>query len=84
MNKANTIQEVVDYTNQRIKGWYQSAAEQGLCKGAGTCHYNKANNEIVVEYTEDGVQATWRMAFYEEYLADNDINWVYHCWMELA
>ena len=78
------IQTMINYTNSKIAGWYKEVLTSHNVKGSGKAHYNKANDEVVVEYTENGEQKTWSMAFYPEYLEDNDIAWVYNCWMELA
>ena len=78
-----TIQEVINHTDSRIEDWYLTVKREYGVKGAGKTHYNKKENSIVVEYTENGVQKTWSMAFYPEYLS-NGINWVFDCWSELA
>jgi hypothetical protein len=78
-----TIQNVINYTDEKILNWYESAKREYNVIGAGKTHYNKANNEIVVEYTENGDSKTWSMAFYPEYL-ENGIDWVYKCWQELS
>ena len=78
------IQTMIDYTNTKIESWYKEALTSYSVKGSGKAHYNKSNDEVVVEYTENGKQKTWSMAFYPEYLEDNGIAWVYNCWMELA
>ena len=77
------IQSIINHTNERIKKWYENVKVEYGVTGAGKAHYNKSENEVVVEYTEDGVQSTWRMAFYPEYI-ENGINWVFDCWSELA
>lgn len=78
-----TINEIIKHTDSRIEEWYVSAKRDYNVKGAGKAHYNKKENSIVVEYTENGVQKTWSMAFYPEYIS-NGINWIFNCWSELA
>lgn len=82
MNKI-TIEDVITFTDNMIVDWYKDVLRDYGVKGAGKTHYNKKENEIVVEYAEDGVQKTWKMAFYPEYLS-NGIKWVFRCWCELA
>lgn len=79
----NAINEVIEYTNTRIIGWYENAKSDYGIVGAGKAHYNKDNNEVVVEYTENGESKTWSMAYYPEYLRE-PMSWVYNCWSELA
>jgi hypothetical protein len=64
------IQTMIQFTNAKIEAWYKEAFNSYGVKGAGKAHYNKANDEVVVEYTENGKQKTWKMAFYPEYLED--------------
>jgi len=84
LNQLNQIHEMINYTNQRIGSWYVNAKKDFGVKGSGKAHYSKENNEVVVEYTENGVQSTWKMAYYPEYIKEQSINWVYNCWSELA
>ena len=77
------IQDIIDHTDARIVDWYELAKTDFDIIGAGKAHYNKDQNKVVVEYTENGVQTTWEMAWYPEYIS-NDISWVYNCWSELA
>lgn len=84
MTTSNSaIQDIVNYTDDKIITWYKNAKLDYGVVGAGKTHYNKSNDSIVVEYTENGVCKTWEMAFYEEYV-ENGIDWVYRCWQELA
>lgn len=78
-----TIQDAINNTNAQIVGWYKNAEIDYNVIGSGKAYYNKSNNEVVVDYVENGVEKTWSMAFYEEYL-ENGINWIYYCWSELA
>jgi len=78
-----TIQDVINYTNEKISNWYANVKKEYGVIGLGTAHYNKKTNSVVVEYKEDGVQNTWEMAFYPEYL-ENGVDWVFNCWSELA
>ena len=78
-----TTQNAINYTQEKITAWYKDAKKDYNVNGSGTAHYNKVENEVVVEYIEDGVQKTWSMAFYPEYL-ENGIDWIFNCWSELA
>ena len=78
------IQAMIEFTNSKIESWYKEVFNSYGIKGAGKAHYNKQNDEVVVEYTENGKQQTWSMPFYPEYLEDNGLSWVFNCWMELA
>ena len=78
-----TIQAMINNTNERINNWYANVKEEYGVKGSGSAHYSKEENKVVVEYVENGVQNTWEMAFYPEYM-ENGLNWVFNCWSELA
>ena len=78
-----TIQNMIEYTNDRILNWYRNAKREYGVIGAGKAHYNKGNDSVVIEYTENGISSTWEMAFYPEYLS-NGKDWVFNCWSELA
>jgi len=77
------IQNAIDHTQEKIKTWYEQVKTDYNVIGSGTAHYNKSKNEVVVEHIEDGIQKTWSMAFYPEYL-ENGIDWIFNCWSELV
>ena len=82
-NNIKKIQIAIHYTNKRIASWYADAKKDYNVNGSGSAHYNKATDEVVVEYLENGVQKTWSMCFFPEYL-ENGINWIFDCWAELS
>ena len=43
------IQTMIQFTNAKIEAWYKEAFNSYGVKGAGKAHYNKANDEVVVE-----------------------------------
>jgi hypothetical protein len=76
------IQNLIDYTNLRIKNWYVNVkCEYGVI-GSGKVRFTE--DSVVVDYIEDGEQKVWSMAFYPEYLKTARIDWVFNCWYELA
>ena len=81
---ALTIQGLIEYTNSEIDRWYENVKEEYGVIGFGNAKYDKENDQIVVEYTEDGKANTWSLPFYEEYLKSQKISWVFDCWTELA
>ena len=82
VNYGIAIQSMINHTNERIVGWYKNALLDHGVKGAGKAHFDKANNKVVVEYIEDGVQRNWSMVYYPEYIIEQDLDWVYNCWSE--
>lgn len=81
---ALTIQGLIEYTNSEIDRWYENVKEEYGVIGFGNAKYDKENDQIVVDYTEDGNANTWSLPFYEEYLKSQKISWVFYCWTELA
>lgn len=79
-----TIQGLIEYTNSEIDRWYENVKEEYGVIGFGNAKYDKENDQIVVEYTEDGNANTWSLPFYEEYLKSQKISWVFDCWTELV
>ena len=78
-----TIQNVVDFTNEKLIEWYELAKQECGVIGNGKARYDEDINEIIIDYTEDGINEVWSISFYESYLS-NGISWVYECWQELA
>lgn len=81
---ALTIQGLIEYTNSEIDRWYENVRKEYGVIGFGDTKYDKDNDQIVIEYTEDGNSNTWSLPFYEEYLKTQKISWVFDCWTELA
>lgn len=81
---ALTIQGLIEYTNSEIDRWYENVRKEYGVIGFGDTKYDKGNDQIVIEYTEDGNSNTWSLPFYEEYLKTQKISWVFDCWTELA
>ena len=81
----NAINAIVAHTDNKIREWYVIAKQDYNVKGSGKTHYNKKENKIVVEFTENGEQKQWSMAFYphEDYVC-NGMDWVFNCWMALS
>lgn len=81
---ALTIQGLIEYTNSEIDRWYENVRKEYGVIGFGDTKYDKDNDQIVIEYTEEGNSNTWSLPFYEEYLKTQKISWVFDCWTELA
>jgi len=83
MTQEQKITAMIAHTNERINAWYESTLEFHGLEGKGFATYNEAENKVTVEYTEEGEDKVWSMAFYPEYIS-NGFNYVYNCWMEQA
>ena len=84
MRKANTIAELIKFTDEKIVNWYELAREDYSVDGSGVTSYDAENNIIKVDYIENGETNTWEMVFYPGYLNEQAIDWVYNCWSSLA
>ena len=82
--QIKSIENLIEYTNLELVRWYENVKSEYGVIGFGETKYNESNNTITVDYTEEGTQNTWSMAFYPEYLKEQKISWVFNCWMELA
>jgi hypothetical protein len=77
-----TTQEmVINYTNSRLKNWYDTVKREYNVIGEGTTSI--VDNEIFIKYTEDGVERVWKMAFYKEYVQDNGLSYFFDVWGEV-
>ncbi len=73
---------VINTTNQKISEWYTKAAVDCGVVGQGACRIE--GDQIIVDYTENGEEKTWSMAYYPEYVEDNGVNYFYNVWEEEA
>jgi len=78
----NKINMLIAHTNMRLVGWYENAKLDYNVDGVGSTKVDLDNNEIIIDYTENGVEKTWSVAFYVEYLESESINYFYNVWME--
>ena len=82
--KIMTVQEIINYTDSQIKDWYKTSEEEYGVVGHGKTSYIESEQQIKVEYTENGLDKTWTMYFHENYTVSESIDWVFNCWMEQA
>jgi hypothetical protein len=75
------METLINYTNAKLINWYANAKEYGVI-GSGTVRYSE--DTVYIDYIENGINNTWSMAFYPEYLKTQKIDWVFNCWMALA
>ena len=78
-----TIKDIINFTDEKNSNWYANAKRDYGVVGSGKTSYDAEENEITVEYIENGENKSWSMAFYPEYLS-NGIDWVFNCWSELS
>lgn len=70
------IQQVIDYTNFKLQDWYKNVKIDYGVDGKGRCTYE--NNNVVINYTEDGVEKQWQYGFY----SDERKEFYFNVWME--
>lgn len=76
-----TTQQMIDYTNVRLNKWYANAKLDYNITGSATCRVE--GDLFIVDYTENGVSASWSMGFYEEHLG-NGKDYFFNVWSEEA
>jgi hypothetical protein len=76
------MKAVTDYTNNKIANWYLNAKKEYGVIGSGKVRFT--SDSVIVDYTENGEDKSWSMAFYPEYLKDHKIDYIFNCWSELA
>jgi hypothetical protein len=69
---------VVNYTNKRLDAWYKNAKEDYDVNGFGVATFDKENNSIVVNFTENNVCSKFTI----EDWADEAIEYAFNVWME--
>ena len=74
--------KVIDHTNKKIKGWYKNAKQDHGVVGRGKTSIK--DDEIIVDYVENGKKKSWSMAYYPSYVDDNGLDYFYNVWMEQA
>jgi hypothetical protein len=74
--------KLANYTNSRIENWYRNAKLDYGVTGHGKVRFGE--NEVFIDYTENGVEKTWSMAFYPEYILNNGISYIFDVWMDEA
>jgi len=79
-NDTTIINKVINHTQELLNDWYKEVKKVYEVNGAAIIYFNE--NNMFVEYVEDGIKKTWSMCFYPEYI-ENGINWVFNCWMEV-
>ena len=76
------MKTITDYTNNKIANWYLNAKKEYGVIGSGQVRFT--SDSVIVDYTENGEDKSWSMAFYPEYLKDHKIDYIFNCWSELA
>lgn len=79
-NLKTKAEKIINYTNERLKGWYKLAKEDYNIEGEGVAKFDETTNAIVIEFTENG-----ETNIHEEfYWMDEAIEYTYNVWMEFA
>jgi len=73
-----TTQAIENHTNNKIANWYKNAKIDYNVIGEGKAEIK--DNNIVVNYIENGVKKTWSTAFYMDYIKENGIDFFYNIW----
>ena len=74
--------QIENYTNSKLNNWYKNAKLDYNVDGSGTTKIE--NNEIKINFTENGVSKTWSMAFYPEYVTENGLDYFFNVWADEA
>jgi len=76
------MKNLENYTNAKLNNWYKEVKKSyGITGFAST---KIEGNKISITYNESGVEKTWSMAFYPEYVIDNGLNYFFDVWAEEA
>lgn len=78
----NTIENLINYTNERLKNWYKEVKSSYGVVGSGKCRFSE--ERIYIDFVEDGVEKTWSMYFHLSYLKTEKKDWVFNCWSSEA
>lgn len=73
------MKNLVNYTNSRLKNWYETAKLEYNVIGSG--HLKIENDRAIINYTENGEDKVWSMFFVPEYL-NNGIDYIFNVWMD--
>lgn len=74
--------QIENFTNNKLTNWYKNAKIDFNVDGFATTKIEE--NEIKIDYTENGVSKTWSMVFYPEYAIENGLDYFFNVWMEEA
>ena len=74
---TTTIQQVINHTNERLSNWYKEAKEYGINGGAIAFLHN---SQIVIDYSENGVNARFILDQWQ----NESIDYVFNVWSEDA
>lgn len=73
-------ENIVDHFNHRIVAWYENAKRDYGVEGQGEARFNGDMFEVL--YVENGERFLATFAICDEYLIDNEIDWLYNIWCE--
>ena len=76
--KTFTPEQIITYTDNRLKTWYKNAKIDYGVKGIGKTFYDAKNNTINIKYKEDGKSLQWKQG----YDAESPIDQYFDIWME--
>jgi hypothetical protein len=71
-----TIQNTINHTNAKLATWYSNVKLDFNVIGNGKAIYNEHNNEVVINYVENGVKAKWSHYFHQDF----NINTIFNIW----
>jgi len=73
-NNMCLIEDMIDYTNDRLISWYNEAKDSYGVVGKGYTKYNEATNEVEIHYTENGVDCVYKIDWFNDYNIDTVCN----------
>ena len=80
ITSMTTISEVVKYTQDRVITWYENATID--YNVYGNAYVIDTDKEVSVAYTEEDVTKTFTLS--KEELLEEDVDYLFNVWSELA
>lgn len=80
MTNSSLALRVVNYTNERLKKWYNTVFEDFGVAGNGTVIFNEITEAIDFTFTERGITSTYSVPYWQE----ESIDYAFEVWAENA
>ncbi len=78
MRPTEKIQNLVNYTNERLANWYLNAEKDFGVIGAATAKFYDEMEMIAIESEENGIISVLEV----HYVLDQDKDYAFNVWME--
>ena len=75
-------ERLINYTQNRLNGWYENAKEDYGIDGWAKIEYLPHLNKVVIKGVEEGKKTYFEMNFYDEYLDSQELRWAYDYWSD--